>query len=370
MWPAASSARGSACSTSARSPVTRRLVKGARTALLDTWRGKARARLPELLASLDERWQTFGDAAYLLEPDLKEARGGFRDVSMLRALAATWLTDRPHEGVREPYERLLDVRDALHLSSGRSLDRLLVGEADDVAKRLGYLEADELRRDVSMAARRIGHAVDLTSRAARQAIPQRRVLGFVKRERRPEYTVADHGLIIHQGEVALGPHTKADGPLVGLQAGALAAQRGLVLSPVTADNLGRHAPPLPIPWPAARAAGAPRHAVDRRQPGAGVGGAGSGRLHLPLDSQLGRDPGPAAAQPDPPAHRRPALGADRRRGAAASDPGRASRSAAPGRASPRHRQAARGGPPARRDRRTDRPRGGAGDGGERGGRAI
>ena len=227
------------------------LVKGARTTLLDTWRGRARARLPELLASLDDRWQTSGDAAYLLEPDLKEARGGFRDVSMLRALAATWLTDRPHAGIREPYERLLDVRDALHLSSGRSLDRLLLGEADDVAKRLGYPEADDLRRDVSMAARRIGHAVDLTARAARQAIPQRRVLSFAKRERRPEYTVADHGLIIHQGEVALGPHTKADSLLVGLQAGALAAQRGLVLSPVTAENLGRHAPPLPIPWPAA-----------------------------------------------------------------------------------------------------------------------
>ena len=32
------------------------LVKGARTALLDTWRGNARKRLPELLTSLDERW--------------------------------------------------------------------------------------------------------------------------------------------------------------------------------------------------------------------------------------------------------------------------------------------------------------------------
>ena len=54
-------------------------------------------------------------------------------MSMLRALAATWLTDRPHEGVREPYERLLDVRDALHLSSGRTLDRLLLGEIAEVA---------------------------------------------------------------------------------------------------------------------------------------------------------------------------------------------------------------------------------------------
>ena len=96
----------------------------ARTTLIETWRGNARKRLPELLASLDERLATFGDAAYLLEPDLKEARGGFRDVSMLRALAASWLTDRPHVGIREPYERLLDVRDALHLASGRTLDRI------------------------------------------------------------------------------------------------------------------------------------------------------------------------------------------------------------------------------------------------------
>jgi len=225
------------------------LVKGARTALLDTWRGNARKRLPELLASLDERLATFGDAAYLLEPDLKEARGGFRDVSMLRALAASWLTDRPHVGVREPYERLLDVRDALHLAAGRTLDRLISSETVAVATRLGYDHADDLHRDVSLAARRIGHAVDLTVRAARQALPQHRVLNFIKRERKPDYIQADHGLIIHAGEVGLGRTTDAGDPLVGLQAGALAAQRGLLLSPVTADNLGKLGRPLPTPWP-------------------------------------------------------------------------------------------------------------------------
>ena len=227
------------------------LVKGARTALLDSWRGNARKRLPELFASLDERLANFGDAAYLLEPDLKEARGGFRDVSMLRALAASWLTDRPHVGVREPYERLLDVRDALHLASGRTLDRLISSETEAVATRLGYSEPDDLRRDVSLAARRIGHAVDLTVRAARQALPQHRVLSFIKRERKPDYIRAEHGLIIHSGEVGLGQGTTASDPLVGLRAGALAAQRGLVLSPVTADNLGKHGEALPTPWPEA-----------------------------------------------------------------------------------------------------------------------
>jgi [protein-PII] uridylyltransferase len=225
------------------------LVQDARTALLDSWRSNARKRLPELLASLDERLATFGDAAYLLEPDLKEARGGFRDVSMLRALAASWLTDRPHVGIDEPYERLLDVRDALHLAAGRTLDRLIASETPAVATRLGYDQPDDLHRDVTLAARRIGHAVDLTVRAARQAVPQHRVLSFIRRERKPNYIKIDHGLIISSGEVGLGAGTRPSDPLVGLRAGALAAQRGLVLSPVTAGNLGKHGQALPTPWP-------------------------------------------------------------------------------------------------------------------------
>ena len=227
------------------------LVKGARTALLDRWRGNARKRLPELVASLDERLATFGDAAYLLEPDLKEARGGFRDVTMLRALAASWLTDRPHVGIKQPYERLLDVRDALHLAAGRTLDRLISSETEAVATRLGYRHSDDLHRDVSLSARRIGHAVDLTVRAARQALPQHRVLSFIKRERKPQYVQADHGLIISSGEIGLGRGISAADPLVGLRAGALAAQRGLVLSPITAENLGKQGGALPTPWPSA-----------------------------------------------------------------------------------------------------------------------
>jgi len=225
------------------------LVASARSSLLDAWRHNARRRLPELLASLDERQATHGDAAHLLEPDLKESRGGFRDMTMLRALAASWLTDRPHLGVNEPHGRLLDVRDALHMSSGRSLDRLLAGEAPAVAERLGFTNTDGLGREVSLAARRIGHALDLTVRAARQVLPQRRVLSFGRSERRPVYSQEAHGLIIHQGEVGLDRQTKPSTPLVGLHAGALAARRGLVLSPVTAENLAQHATPIEAPWP-------------------------------------------------------------------------------------------------------------------------
>lgn len=225
------------------------LVERARSGLLEAWRAGARRRLPELLESLTERHLRSGDAASLLEPDLKECRGGLRDMIMLRALAATWLTDQPHAGVREPYQRLLDVRDALQIVSGRALDRLVAGEVPDVAKLLGYGDEDELRRDVSLSARKIGHAVDLTVRSARQVLPARRRFPFARRERRPQYDTAPHGLIIHLGEVGLARLTSPAEPLLGLRAGALAASRGLVLSPVTAENLGAHAPPLPTPWP-------------------------------------------------------------------------------------------------------------------------
>ncbi|MBA8795877.1 [protein-PII] uridylyltransferase [Friedmanniella endophytica] len=233
----------------------RDLVGSARTALLASWRNGARKRLPELLDSIDERRRTFGDAAYLLEPDLKEARGGFRDMSTLRALAATWLTDLPHGLVTEPYHRLLDVRDALHVTAGRTLDRLLATEVDEVAARLGYPDGDELHRYVSLAARRIGYAVDLTARAARQVLPVRRVISFARRERKPVLSEGPHGLIVHAGEVGLGQRVSVADPLLGLRAAAYAAREGLVLSPVTAENLGRAladgtTPPLPDPWPA------------------------------------------------------------------------------------------------------------------------
>lgn len=222
------------------------LASTTRTKLLDSWRGGARKRLDELITSVTDRAKTFGDAGYLLEPDLKESRGGFRDMIMLRALAATWLTDRPHEGVLDSYNLLLDVRDALHLSSGRSLDRMLAPETAEVAKRLHLDSVDELHRAVSMAARRIGHAVDLTVRAAREVAPNRRIL---RRDRKPQLDRAPYGLVINRGEVSLDRTTSAADPLIGLRAGAVAARRGLVLSPVTAENLGKHAPALPTPWP-------------------------------------------------------------------------------------------------------------------------
>ncbi len=128
------------------------LVGRLRTSVLGDWRAAARRRLPELRESWDERGARAGDLRHDLEPDLKEGRGGIRDVVSLRAVAASWVADRPHRDVDDAVRRLADVRDALHLATGRPGNRLLLQEQDQVAADLGLADADALLREVGDAA--------------------------------------------------------------------------------------------------------------------------------------------------------------------------------------------------------------------------
>ena len=226
--------------------LTERLRAGA----LEDWRAAAPARLAELHAAHDERARTSGELAFLLEPDLKEARGGLRDVHAIQAVAAAWVAPAPGPRVRTAYEQILDTRHALHEITGRRLDRLVLEEQDEVARTLGMLDGDVLLRMLAGAARTIAYAVDHAFRQSDRLISRPgggRRLRRRPAERRP---LAD-GVVEQDGEVVLAraADPATDPPLV-LRAAAAAAQAGLPLAPRTLDRL-TECPPLPVPWPAA-----------------------------------------------------------------------------------------------------------------------
>ncbi|MBV6703368.1 nucleotidyltransferase domain-containing protein, partial [Kitasatospora aureofaciens] len=149
------------------------LTAALRSAVLADWRASAPARLPELRELGRERAERHGELSFLLEPDLKEARGGLRDVVALNAVAATWLADAPRDGLDAAALRLADVRDALHLATGRATERLSLQDQDQVAERLGVLDADALLRQVYEAARTVAYASDVTWRAVDRVLAAR-----------------------------------------------------------------------------------------------------------------------------------------------------------------------------------------------------
>nr|WSY51423.1 [protein-PII] uridylyltransferase [Streptomyces sp. NBC_00886] len=233
------------------------LTAGLRTAVLADWRNQAPKRLPELQELCAERAERQGELQYLLEPDLKEARGGLRDATALRAVAASWLADAPREGLADARRRLLDVRDALHLTTGRATDRLALQEQDQVAAELGLLDADTLLRQVYEAARVVAYASDVTWREVGRVLRSRAVrprlramLGGGAKPAAERSPLAE-GVVEQDGEVVLARAARPErDPVLPLRAAAAAAQAGLPLSLHAVRRMATAVRPLPTPWPA------------------------------------------------------------------------------------------------------------------------
>ncbi len=234
-----------------------------RSAVLDVWRAGAVKRFAELRELCRARWALAGEAAYLLEPNLKESRGGLRDAQALHALAAAQLVDYP-VWVREAYPTLLDVRGELQRVTGRPDDVLHQQEHDTVAAALGIVdtESDEpgdgqardvLLRRVNEAARSIAHALELAMRRvdAQQSRPRPsrwRMFGTARPE--PERVGLARDVVAHDGEIVLARDADpwADPGLV-LRVARVAAEHDLPIAPFALERLAAESAPLPQPWP-------------------------------------------------------------------------------------------------------------------------
>ena len=241
--------------------------------VLADWRAMGEQRLPELRSYVQDRTTRHGELAHLLEPDLKEAFGGLRDLGILRGVAATGIAEVDQTGLLQAHQFLLDVRDALHLVTHRPSDRLSLQEQPAVAQMLGMESDDVLLRAVSSAGRTISYISELTWHrvkhhgvTARKGILRRKVIA----SQISDDTPLAAGVMVHDGEVVLSETAQPSAdPVLVLRAAAAAAQHGLRMHPDTVQKLANESAPMPNPWP--------REARE-----ALVSLIGAGRLALPV----------------------------------------------------------------------------------------
>jgi [protein-PII] uridylyltransferase len=211
------------------------------------WRRQSARRLPDLVDAVRSRTERVGELAFLVEPDLKECRGGMRDMHAIHAIAAAWVSDVPTEVVRTAYSWLLDVRGELHRRSSRPSDRLVQQEQAPIAAALGIAEPDELMRRVYEAGRTIAFATD---EACRRAETAARPAGRWRRSRGPTRRPLADGVVEQDGEVHLARDASpASDPILLLRVAAAAAAAGLPLAPHTLARLAAESAPMPQPWP-------------------------------------------------------------------------------------------------------------------------
>ncbi len=211
------------------------------------WQEHGRRFLAELSRSTRQRHSSHGDVAFLLEPNLKECKGGLRDLTALHAAAvAAPFAARVDLG-GDSAELLLAARVELHRGAARASDRLLLQDQDDVAARLRFSDADAFMAAIAGAGRRIAWLGDDA---------WRQVDGWLagpSASRAGRDREVGHDLVVRDGELFLTEASATESPpasddRLALRAAAAAAKHNTPLSHAALGRL-RDLDPLGEPWP-------------------------------------------------------------------------------------------------------------------------
>jgi len=205
------------------------------------WSSGSSERLQSLVERVRSRQAEHGEVAFLLEPNLKEGRGGLRDIHALlwAESAGVSITRSDRDALEAGRDVLMSVRVALHRHVGRASEVLHLEDQDSVASLCGYPSADALAAAVSNAGRSVawvGDEVWARVEAARGRV-------------RPDQDLAP-GVVLRRGEVHLDDSIDpATDPSLLLRVAASAARQRARIDRPTLDRLAQSSPPMPSPWP-------------------------------------------------------------------------------------------------------------------------
>ncbi len=201
----------------------------------EAWTSRRDELLHKLARSVEQRHQDRGDAASQIEPNLKEGRGGLRDVHAMNwaSRAQPGFAEELVAELQSDVDVLLEARVELHRLQGRSGDVLTLEFQDSVAEALGHKSSGELMLRLARSARRIAWYSD-------------------EAWRRWEYVNRLDGAPVREVlsvETALDAALEGD-PLLPLRMAARAAQEDLVLDRGDLAWFSRQWTGIAEPWPA------------------------------------------------------------------------------------------------------------------------
>lgn len=177
------------------------------------FRGSAPAFVEAKLAERAERHQKQGGQRYMLEPNVKEGKGGLRDLQTLYWIAKYvhrvdkaaelvplgFFTEEEYQSFRAAETFLWAVRCHLHHVTGRAVDQLTFDLQPDIATRMGYADhggrraVEHFMQDYFRHATRVGELtrIFLTALEARHVKKKPGLMGLFARRRkvRPGYRV-------------------------------------------------------------------------------------------------------------------------------------------------------------------------------------
>jgi [protein-PII] uridylyltransferase len=196
-----------------------------------------------LMEQEEIRMSNFGDASYLLEPNLKEGIGSLRDYHQILWLARVFLNLRTprdleyfgtfsykeFQDLKDNLRFILFVRNHLHQISGRKNDQLIFEYQEMIARRLGFDD----RKDYLAVEQFMGklHAAMTSIKSLHRSFLTGHLLKMQDKEKDVPAQEVAGGLHLYRGELNFNSATAIlSNPMIMLEIFETGASNGLSLS--------------------------------------------------------------------------------------------------------------------------------------------
>jgi [protein-PII] uridylyltransferase len=222
-------------------------------------KGTARTFVTQKLGERDERHKRMGDSRYVVEPNLKEGKGGLRDLHTL-----FWIGKYVHQvrsvpelvekGLLTPKELkqfqkaenfLWAVRCHMHLITGRAEERLTFDLQPDIARRMRYADrpgrstVERFMQHYFLMAKQVGDLTGLFLAHLDETFATRGRRFGLPRLRRPKRL---EGFILDRGRLGVPSEDFfEEDPVRLIEMYALADKHGLEIHPLAMRQAGRDA---------------------------------------------------------------------------------------------------------------------------------